>query len=163
MKAAKIILAVIALILVVGSILFCLPKDADALLGGKEITEFSCIALQDVFTYDGEHASTRHDIWKAGYETNTEETLEKLTAILSSSRYRLMLKTLLRQTKFSWNGDYSIDLILVMSDDSTVFVDFIGNDLVILKGSSFNLLMHPTDKEVCARLAEYIKEIGQKQ
>ena len=161
MKAAKIILAVIAVALVIGSILFCLPKDSDTLLGGGEITEFSCVAVQDVFVYDGEHASTRHDIWNASYDTNTEETIANLEKILSSTRYRPMLKTLLNQSTFSWNGDYSVDLILVMSDDSTLFVDFIGNDLVLLKGSSFNLLMRPTDRNVCNRLAEFIKEIGE--
>ena len=161
MKAAKIILAVIAVVLAVGSILFCLPKSADTLLGGGEISEFSCLAIQDVFVYDGEHASTRHDIWKAGYETNTEKTAAQLMEILSSSRYRPMLKTLSRPTSFELNGKYSVDLILVMSDGTTQFVDFMGDDLILLSSSPFNLLMRPTDRNVCTRLAEFIKEIGE--
>jgi len=160
MKAAKIILAVFIIALLIFSIWFCLPKNADTLLGGGKITSFSGIALQNVFVYDGETASTRHDVWEAGYESNTAETTAQLAEILSSSRYRPMLKTLSHPTIFETNGDYSVDLILVMSDDSTLFVDFIGNDLVLLKGSSFNLLMRPTDRNVCTRLAEFIKEIG---
>ena len=161
MKAAKIILAVIAVALVAFSILFCLPKNADTLLGGGEITSFSGIALQSVFVYDGETASTRHDVWEAGYESNTAETTAQLAEILSSSRYRPMLKTLSQPTIFETNGDYHVDLILVMADGSIHTIYFMGNDLIQLSSSPFNLLLRPTDKEVCNRLAEFIKEIGE--
>ena len=161
MKAAKIILAVFIIALLIFSIWFCLPKSADTLLGGGEITGFSCLAIQNVFVYDGEHASTRHDIWEAGYETNTEKTAAQLMEILSSSRYRPMLKTLSRPTSFELNGEYSVDLILIMSDGSAQTIYFMGDDLVLFGSSPFNLILRPTDRNVCTRLAEFIKEIGE--
>ena len=161
MKAAKIIFAVFIIALLIFSIWFCLPKNADTLLGGGEINSFSAIAIQNVFIYDGETAETRHDVWKADYETNTEETAAQLAEILSSSRYRPMLKTLSQPNQFELNGEYSIDLALVMSDGSTRIIYFMGDDLVLLSSSPFNLILRPTDKEVCTRLAEFIKEIGQ--
>lgn len=161
MKAAKIILAIVAIALVIVSILFCLPKSANTLLGDEEITAFSCAVVQSVFVYDGENASTRHDIWKADYETNTEETAAQLMDILSSSHYRLMLKTLRQPNTFETDGEYHVDLILVMSDGSTRHMNFMGDNLVLLRSSPLNLILRPTDKEVCSRLAEFVKEIGQ--
>ena len=161
MKAAKIILAVFIIALLIFAIWFCLPKSADTLLGGGEITSFSGIALERVFIYDGETAATRHDIWNADYETNTEETAARLAEILSSSRYRPMLKTLSQPNQFELNGEYSVDLILIMSDGSAQTIYFMGDDLVLFGSSPFNLILRPTDREVCSRLAEFIKEIGE--
>ena len=159
MKVAKIILAIIAVVLVVGSILFCLPKSADTVLGTKEITTFSCIVTEMVF--DEETHTIRHEAWKASYETNSDETIEKLAGVLSSSRYRPMMRTFLRPSKFEIDGDYAVDLILVLSDGSTHIFDFMGDDIILSRTSPISLLMRPTDREVCTRLAEYIKEIGQ--
>jgi len=162
MKVAKIILAVFIIALLIFSIWFCLPKSANTLLGGGEISEFSCIAIQNVFVYDGETASTRHDVWKADYETNTEKNAAQLADILSSSRYRPMLKTIRQPTTFETDGEYHVDLILVMSDGSTQTIYFMGDDLVLLNFSPLNFILRPTDRNVCTRLAEFIKEIGQK-
>ena len=162
MKVAKIILVVFIIALLIFSIWFCLPKNADTLLGGGEINSFSAIAIQNVFIYDGETAETRHDVWKADYEINTEETAAQLAEILSSSRYRPMLKTLSQPTVFETDGEYHVDLILVMADGSIHTVYFMGDDLIRINSSPFNILLRPTDRGVCSRLAGFIMEIGEK-
>ena len=129
-------------------------------MGDGEINSFSCIVIQTVF--DEDTATVRHDTWKAGYEAVTVETAAQLADILSSSRYRPMLKTLWQPNTFEPDGYYHAYLILVMSDGSTQMVDYMGNNLVLLRSSPLNLILRPTDKEVCTRLAEFVIEIGQK-
>lgn len=162
MKGKKIIscIALILLaLLILLTIAFCLPKKMDFLLGGAEITSFhgtaTVISISDGISH--------HDTWTIDSGIISEDMIVRLEEIMFSCRYRPMLKTLLQPNYFELNGDSSVSLVLTISDGSTLIVDYMGEDLVLLRPrGSYGVILRPGDKETSSRLAEFFIEFGKK-
>ena len=160
-KKARAVVVILLAAILLACLVYTRPKTLDQLMEGREITSLAAVTIQTSISY----GRVQQDTWNLSHEQASPAVIADLREIMSTTRYRTSLRTLLQPSSFEREGDRTVMLIMVLDDGSSLTIDYFGDELVMFNhwDAPTRLFLCPLDKEICTRLSDHLMEIGTKE